>query len=95
MYIQGGKKPMDEQKKPNDPKKDDKKPKGNIWVALLISVVVILLLSTVYNAIMGSQYKLTTYSDFADAMATGKLAEVELHADRIIYLKAIYARFRT
>ena len=77
---------MDEQKKPNDPKKDDKKPKGNIWVALLISVVVILLISTVYNAIIGSQYKLTTYSDFADAMEAGQLKEVELRFDRIIYL---------
>ncbi len=77
---------MDNQQKPNSPKKDDKKPKGNIWVTLLISVVVILLISTVYNAIMGSQYQLTTYSDFVDDMAAGNLQEVELRFDRIIYL---------
>ena len=29
---------MDEQKKPNNQKKDDKKPKGNIWVALLPAI---------------------------------------------------------
>ena len=77
---------MDNQKNPNGPNKDDKKPKGSIWAILLISVVVILIFSLVYNAIVSSQYKQTTYSDFADAMEADNLQEVELRFDRIIYL---------
>ncbi len=79
--------PMDpKQKKPDDPKKDNKKPKGNIWITVLISVIVLLLISTIYNAVVAGQYKETTYSDFASAMEKNNLAEVELHYDRIIYL---------
>ncbi len=77
---------MDNQKNPNNPNKDDKKPKGSVWSVLLISVVVILLVSLAYNAIVDSLYKETTFSDFADAMEAGNLHEVQLRFDRIIYL---------
>ena len=72
--------------KPNDPKRDDKKPKGNLWVILLVTVVIVLAISTVFNAVVNSQYTETTYSDFAKAMHENNLSEVQLHYDRIIYM---------
>ena len=65
---------------------DDKKPKFNIWVTLLITVGIILLGSLVYNAVTSSQYTQTTYSDFIQEMEAGNLSEVELRSDRIIYM---------
>ena len=73
----------------NDPKKDprnSKRPKGSIWMALIITVALILLISSVYNAVASSQYTQTTYSDFLDAKAADNLSEVEIRADRIIYM---------
>ena len=76
----------------NNPKKSDpssgngKRPKGSIWVALIITVAIVLIISTVYNFIANSQYTQTTYSNFLDAMESGQLLEVELQYDRIIYL---------
>ena len=77
------KNPNDKNKKPN---KDGKKPKLNIWTVILISVAIILIISWVYNAVSASQYTQVTYSDFLDAKNADQLAEVVLHADRIIYL---------
>ena len=68
------------------PKNNDKKPKGNLWVTLIISVAIILLISWVYNAISASQYTETTFSHFLDAKEENNLAEVELRYDRIVYL---------
>ncbi len=62
------------------------RPKGNVGTALLITVVIVLLFSWILNSVENSQYTLTTYSDFLDAMEAGNLAEVEMHYDRIIYL---------
>jgi len=73
----------DQNKKPNQ---NDKKPKGNIWITLIICVALILLVNTVYNFVVGSQYTKTTLSDFLDAKENGQLAEVELRHDRIVYL---------
>ena len=72
----------------NNPKKsdDNKRPKNSIWLALIITVAIIIVISLVYNAITGSQYTQTNYSDFRTAMTEGKLSEVELQYDRIIYL---------
>ena len=70
----------------NNPKNNNKKPKGNIGVALVISVAVILLISWIYNAISASQYTQTDFSHFLDAKASNNLAEVELQYDRIVYL---------
>ena len=70
------------------PKKngDDKKPKFNIWVTLLITVGLILIGSLVFNSISKSQYTQTSYTDFLKAMDSENLSEVELQTDRIIYL---------
>ena len=70
----------------NDNDSRGKRPKGNILLALVITVVVVIIISTIYNAISSSRYTETRYNDFLTAMEDGQLAEVELHADRIIYM---------
>ena len=77
---------MDQNQQP--PKKDpneEKRPK-NIWITILITVVIILIITSVYSAISGSRYKEVTYSDFQSEMAANNLAEVEMRYDRLIYL---------
>ena len=78
----------DNQKNPNNNNNNsgDGKKSKNIWIALIITVAIVLLISWVYNAISDSQYTETTYSDFLNAMANGELAEVELYYDRVYYL---------
>ena len=73
----------DQNKKPGG---DGKKPKGNIWLTLIITVALILLINTVWSAVRNSQYTKTTLSDFLDAKENSQLTEVELQYDRIIYL---------
>ena len=63
-----------------------KRPKGNILLAIIISVAVVLIISGIYNFISESKYKETKYNDFHEALKTDQLAEVELHYDRIIYM---------
>ena len=74
-----------ESPKKNNPG-DGKRPKLNIWVTLLIAVAIVLVISTVYNAIVNSQFKETTFDEFLAEKAAGNLAEVELQYDRIVYL---------
>ena len=64
---------------------DEKRPRS-IWIALIVTVAIILLISSVLNAVSNSQYTKTTYSDFLAAKDAGQLAEVEIRADRIVYL---------
>ena len=64
---------------------DIRKPR-NIWITLIVTVALVLLISWIYNAVVDSQYNETTYSDFLNAMDSGKLAEVELRYDRVYYL---------
>ena len=71
---------------PGGNKPDNNKPKGNIWVTLIITVAIILLISTLFNAISKSKYTEATYSDFRQAMLEGQLAEVQWQPDRVIYL---------
>ena len=68
------------------PKNDDKKPKGNIWITLIITVIVILIGTAVFNFVKNSQYTQETLSHFLDAKENNQLAEVELRFDRIVYL---------
>ena len=69
-----------------NPKNNDKKPKINIWTALIISVALILVGSWIFNAIRASQYTQTTYSEFLEAKSSGQLVEVEIQYDRLIYM---------
>ena len=72
----------------NGPNKggDNKTPKNNIWITLLIAVAAVFAISSIYSAINKSQYNQTTWSDFRQAMAAGQIAEAEIQYDRIIYL---------
>ena len=72
----------------NGPNKsgDDKNPKRNIWLPLILAVVAVIAIGTIYNAISESQYTQTTWSDFQQAVAADNLQEVQLKYDRIIYL---------
>ena len=74
----------------NDPsngrKPDGKKPKNRIVFTLIITVLVVLAISFIYNAISKSRYTETDYNDFLKAWETGNLEEVELQADRILYM---------
>ena len=76
--------PPNKKNNPNNP--DGKRPKGNILVAILITVAVVIVISTIYNAIAGSKYKETDFNDFLNAMEQGNLSEVVIQSDRIIYM---------
>ena len=62
-----------------------KRQKSNILVTLIITITIVLILSSVYNAFINSEYELTTYSDFVKARDNGDLLSVVIHTDRIIY----------
>ena len=78
--------------KPNNPQNggnkpgNEKRPKSSIWVTLIIAVAIVLAISLVYNAISGSMYTNTSYSDFLAELEAGNLAEVTLMYDRIHYM---------
>ncbi len=78
--------PKDSSNNRSNNSNNKKRPKNNIVLALVITVVVVLIGSVVYNMISNSRYTKTKYSDFLTAIEDGTLAEVELQADRIIYM---------
>ena len=65
---------------------NDKKPKNNLLVLLLISVAVALLGGMLFSSISNSKYTQTTFDDFVKAMEANQLAEVQFQPDRILYL---------
>ncbi len=71
----------------NPPPEGDR-PKGNYLPALIITLVLVLLFSWIYNSVVSAQYKETTYGDFLAAMEADNLAEVELQYERgqILYM---------
>ncbi len=81
---------MEQGNQPNNPKDQngnpEKRPKGSIWGPLILTLAVVLIISLVYNAISGSQYTLTTWSDFLTEKAAGNLSEVQIQPDRVIYM---------
>ena len=62
------------------------KPKTNGWFALTIAILIVLAVSTIFNAVSKGQYTEQTWSDFRKEMAEGNLSEVDLYYDRVIYL---------
>jgi len=77
-----------EQNKNNNqpPRSDDKRPKGNLFVTLIITVGIVLLLMSLFNMVRSSQYTQTTFSVFQDAREAGQLDQVLVKYDRIIYM---------
>ena len=71
----------------NNPKKPGgEKPKTNVWTALIITLVLILLFSWILNVVSDSKYNETAFSDFLAAKDAGQLAEVRFQHDRILYM---------
>ena len=77
---------MDNNQNQPPKKPDGKKPKLNIWFALLAAIAIVLVISVVFNAVRNSQYTQTTFTEFMTEVNAGNIAEVELHQDRVIYL---------
>ena len=77
---------MSEQPKNTPPKNGDNKKPRNIWLPILIALGVVLAVNLIYNAISAGKYTETTFSDFQKELTSGNLAEVELYADRVIYM---------
>ncbi|MBE7001108.1 MAG: ATP-dependent zinc metalloprotease FtsH [Ruminococcaceae bacterium] len=76
-----------EQQNNQPPKKpEEKRPKGSIWFAIMVSVAAILLISVVWNAVVRSQYTQTTLSDFYEELKNNNLSEVEIRYDRVLYM---------
>ncbi|MBR1971891.1 MAG: ATP-dependent zinc metalloprotease FtsH [Oscillospiraceae bacterium] len=62
------------------------KPKNNYFTPLMIALVLVLVFSWVMNTVEKSQYTETTISEFFAAKKAGQLDEVEIRADRILYM---------
>ena len=73
---------------PNRNPGENNRPKNNKWIALLISLAVVLLFSWLFNAVQSSKYTETTYDEFRTAMLADQLAEVEIQyaRGRILYM---------
>ena len=65
---------------------DKKRPKGSVLMVLLVAVALVFGASYIFKAIRDSQYQETTYSHFLQQIREDNLEEVELRADRIIYM---------
>ncbi len=70
----------------NGAPQDSKQPKRSLGIALFATVAIVLLISFIFNAISKGMYTETTYSQFRDYMLSGQLAEVEIRADRVLFL---------
>ena len=62
------------------------RPKHNYFTPLMIALVLVLIFSWVMNTVEKSQYKETRWDEFVEAKNTGNLSEVEIQADRILYM---------
>jgi len=69
----------------NKKPEEQKRPKGNVWLALIVSIALVLLIGSGYNLFSNSQYEQTTFSHFMEAKEAGQLLKVEIHMDRVIY----------
>ena len=79
---------MENNRNNENPRKngEDKKPKNNLLLTLIITSAIFLLISSIYSAISDSQYTETKFSEFVADWEAENLDEVELRYDRIIYM---------
>ena len=77
---------MDQKNNQSPQKPDGKRPKGSIWLAIMVSAALILLISTVWNYVRNSNITQTNFSQFMEEAEKNNLAEVEIHHDRVLYL---------
>ena len=78
------------EQKPNTPPQkpggDSKRPKGNVWVSLVICLAILLLGTYIFNKIDSSKYTEKSYDHFLTLRESNELAEVEFKSDRIVYM---------
>ena len=77
---------MDQKNNQTPQKPDGKRPKGSIWLAIMVSAALILLISTLWNYVRNSNIIQTNFSQFMEEAEKNNLAEVEIHHDRVLYL---------
>ena len=77
---------MEQNNNKNPQKPENKRPKGSIWLAIMVSVALILIISSVWNAVRKSQFTQTTFSEFMADAKNDRLSEIEIRFDRVIYL---------
>jgi len=77
---------MDPKRNQPPKKPDGKRPKGSIWMSIIASIAIILIITSIYNAVTNRQFTQTTFSDFMTEAKNDNLAEVELRHDRILYM---------
>ncbi len=71
---------------PKNPQSNDKRPKGNLFLTVIISIVVVLLIINIFNAVRNSQYTQATWSDFVELKNSGQIAEALIQFDRVVYM---------
>ena len=77
---------MEKDNRSNTPSGGDKRPKANLWVTFVITALVVLGISLLFNFVKESQYTETTWSAFLEAKEANNLSEVQIQYDRIIYM---------
>jgi len=77
---------MDQKNNQPPQKPDGKHPKGNVWLAIIVSVAMVLLISSVWNAVRNSKVTQTTFTQFMEEANKDNLSEVEIRYDRILYM---------
>ena len=81
---------MMEPNRGKDPNKNKRpegdRPKHNFVTPLMIALVLVLLFSWIMNTVEKSQYNETRWDEFVAAKNAGQLAEVEIQADRVLYM---------
>ena len=65
---------------------DGNRPKNSFFTPLMIALVLVLIFSWVMNTVEKSQYIETRWDEFVAAKNSGQLSEVEIQADRILYM---------
>ncbi len=75
-----------------NPKKDStengakEKKTRSLLATVIFTVVLMLAIMLIFNAVRDSQYEETTFDQFYTAWKNGEISEVEIHDDRIYYL---------
>ncbi len=76
---------MEQRKNDNEKEPNSKKPR-NIWIALIITIGVILAMSMGFNMFSRSRYQEVDYNVFATAMVEDNLSEVDIYYDQIVFM---------
>ena len=64
----------------------EKKPRGSIWLTLLLTIAIVIGIVLIYNTARNSKYEEVTFSQFMEEKAADNLGQVTIQYDRIIYM---------